>query len=205
MKTISAVKVQRRGRERANIFLDGTFAFSLGREVVEEQGLYPGQVLTDSQIEELVGADLFGKCYNAALRLLSYRPRSDAEIRTRLSRRFGKEIIDRVLLQLKARQMVDDAAFAQFWRENRESFSPRSKRLLKLELRQKGIDPEVVDEVLEGFDDDESAYRAAKRKGRTLERDYETFRRKLGAFLGRRGFSYGVIKRTIERLWQELG
>lgn len=205
MKTISAVKVQRRGRERANIFLDGTFAFSLGREVVEEQGLYPGQVLTDSQIEELVGADLFGKCYNAALRLLSYRPRSDAEIRTRLSRRFGKEIIDRVLLQLKARQMVDDAAFAQFWRENRESFSPRSKRLLKLELRQKGIDPEVVDEVLEGFDDDESAYRAAKRKGRTLERDYETFRRKLGAFLGRRGFSYGVINRTIERLWQELG
>ena len=205
MKTISAVKVQRRGRERANIFLDGTFAFSLGREVVEEQGLYPGQVLTDSQIEELVGADLFGKCYNAALRLLSYRPRSDAEIRARLSRRFGKEIIDRVLLQLKARQMVDDAAFAQFWRENRESFSPRSKRLLKLELRQKGIDPEVVDEVLEGFDDDESAYRAAKRKGRTLERDYETFRRKLGAFLGRRGFSYGVINRTIERLWQELG
>lgn len=205
MKTISAVKVQRRGRERANIFLDGTFAFSLGREVVEEQGLHPGQVLTDSQIEELVGTDLFGKCYNAALRLLSYRPRSDAEIRARLSRRFGKEIIDRVLLQLKARQMVDDAAFAQFWRENRESFSPRSKRLLKLELRQKGIDPEVVDEVLEGFDDDESAYRAAKRKGRTLERDYETFRRKLGAFLGRRGFSYGVIKRTIERLWQELG
>jgi regulatory protein len=205
MKTISAVKVQRRGRERANIFLDGTFAFSLGREVVEEQGLHLGQVLTDSQIEELVGADLFGKCYNAALRLLSYRPRSDAEIRARLSRRFGKEIIDRVLLQLKARQMVDDAAFAQFWRENRESFSPRSKRLLKLELRQKGIDPEVVDEVLEGFDDDESAYRAAKRKGRTLERDYETFRRKLGAFLGRRGFSYGVIKRTIERLWQELG
>lgn len=205
MKTISAVKVQRRGRERANIFLDGTFAFSLGKEVVEEQGLHLGQVLTDSQIEELVGADLFGKCYNAALRLLSYRPRSDAEIRARLSRRFGKEIIDRVLLQLKARQMVDDAAFAQFWRENRESFSPRSKRLLKLELRQKGIDPEVVDEVLEGFDDDESAYRAAKRKGRTLERDYETFRRKLGAFLGRRGFSYGVIKRTIERLWQELG
>jgi regulatory protein len=205
MKTISAVKVQRRGRERANIFLDGTFAFSLGKEVVEEQGLHLGQVLTDSQIEELVGADLFGKCYNAALRLLSYRPRSDAEIRARLSRRFGKEIIDRVLFQLKARQMVDDAAFAQFWRENRESFSPRSKRLLKLELRQKGIDPEVVDEVLEGFDDDESAYRAAKRKGRTLERDYETFRRKLGAILGRRGFNYGVINRTIERLWQELG
>lgn len=205
MKTITAIEAQRRGRDRANVFLDGAFAFSLGREVVEEQGLHPGQALSDSQIEELAGADLFGRCFNAALRLLSYRPRSEVEIRARLSRRFEREIIERVLLQLKARQMVDDAAFAQFWRENRESFSPRSKRLLKLELRQKGIDPELVDEVVAGIDDEESAYRAAQRRGRTLDRDYETFRRKLGAFLGRRGFSYGVINRTIERLWQELG
>lgn len=205
MKTITAIEAQRRGRDRVNVFLDEAFAFSLGREVVEEQGLHPGQVVSNSQIEELVGADLLGRCFNAALRLLSYRPRSEMEIRARLSRRFEREVIERVLLQLKARQMVDDAAFAQFWRENRESFSPRSKRLLKLELRQKGIDPEVVDEVVEGLDDEDSAYRAAQRRGRTLERDYETFRRKLGAFLGRRGFSYGVINRTIERLWQELG
>jgi len=203
MKTITAIRAQRRGRDEANIFLDGAFAFSLRRQVVEEQGLRLGQVLSDSQVEELEGAELFGRCFNAALRLLSYRPRSEAEIRARLSRRFEGEIIGRVLLQLKARRMVDDAAFAQFWRENRESFSPRSKRLLKLELKQKGIDHEVVDEVLEGIDDEENAYRAAKRRGRTLERDYETFRRKLGAFLGRRGFSYGVINRTIERLWQE--
>ena len=203
MKTITAIRAQRRGRGEANIFLDGAFAFSLRREVVEEQGLRLGQVLSNSQVEELEGAELLGRCLNAALRLLSYRPRSEAEIRARLSRRFEGEIIGRVLLQLKARRMVDDAAFAQFWRENRESFSPRSKRLLKLELKQKGVDHEVVDEVLEGIDDEENAYRAAQRRGRTLERDYETFRRKLGAFLGRRGFSYGVINRTIERLWQE--
>ena len=205
MKTITAIEAQRRGRGRVNIFLDGAFAFSLERQVVEEQSIHPGQVVSNSQVAEMMGAELFGRCFNAALRLLSYRPRSEAEIRARLSRRFDREIIERVLLQLKAKQMVDDAAFAQFWRENRESFSPRSKRLLKLELRQKGIDPEVVDEVVEGIDDEDSAYRAAQRRGRTLERDYENFRRKLGAFLGRRGFSYGVINRTIERLWQELG
>lgn len=187
-----------------NVFLDGAFAFSLGREVVEEQGLHLGQTLSDPQIEELLAADLFGKCLDAALRLLSYRPRSEAEIRTRLGRRFEGEIIKRVILHLKARQMIDDAAFAQFWRGNRESFSPRSKRLLRLELRRKGIDPEVIDEVLEGTDDEESAYRAAQRKGRTLGKDYETFRRKLSAFLGRRGFSYGVINRTVERLWREI-
>ncbi len=204
MNTITAIKDLKRGKSRVNIYLGGTFAFSLDRGVVQEHGLHTGQSLSDSQINELVRAGLFNKCLEAALRLLSYRPRSEAEIRQRLYRRFEKETIDRVVLHLKERQIVDDGAFARFWTENRESFNPRSKRLLKLELRRKGIDSEVVDEVLEGVDDEESAYRAAQRKGRNLEKDYETFRQKLGAFLSSRGFSYGVINRTIERLWQGL-
>lgn len=203
MDTITAIEDQKRGKDRVNVFLGGSFAFSLDREVVQQQGLCPGQSLSDSQIDELVRVDLFGKCLEAALHLLSYRPRSEAEIRQRLYRRFEKETIDRVVLHLQERQIVDDAAFARFWTENRESFSPRSKRLLKMELRRKGIDSEVVDEVLGGVDDEESAYRAAQRKGHNLGKDYETFRQKLGAFLGRRGFSYDVINRTIERLWQE--
>lgn len=203
MNTITAIEDQKRRKDRVNVFLGGSFAFSLEREVVQQQGLHMGQSLSDSQIEELVRADLFGKCLEAALHLLSYRPRSEAEIRQRLYRRFEKETIDRVVLHLQERRIVDDAAFARFWTENRESFSPRSKRLLKMELRRKGIDSEVVDEVLEGVDDEESAYRAAQRKGHNLGKDYETFRQKLGAFLGRRGFSYDVINRTIERLWQE--
>ena len=206
MKTITDIETQKRGRERVSIFLDGRFAFSVGRGVVEEHGLHPGQVLSDSRVEELAAADLFGKCLNAALRLLSYRPRSEAEIRTRLSRRFNGETIEGVILQLRERQMIDDVAFAAFWREARDSFSPRGTLLLKVELRNKGIDPELIDKVLDGIDDEESAYRAAQKRGRTLAKeDYETFRRKLGAFLRRRGFSYGVVNRTTERLWQELG
>ena len=206
MKTITAIEEQKRRRERVSIFLDGRFAFSVGRGVVEEHGLHPGQVLSDSRVEELAAADLFGKCLNAALRLLSYRPRSEAEIRTRLSRRFNGETIEGVILQLRERQMIDDVAFAAFWREARDSFSPRGRLLLKVELRNKGIDPELIDKVLDGIDDEESAYRAAQKRGRTLAKeDYETFRRKLGAFLRRRGFSYGVVNRTTERLWQELG
>lgn len=204
MRTITAIEAQKRRRDRVNVFLDGGFAFSLGIEVVGERGLHSGQALTDSQIEELERADLFQKCLNAALRFLSYRPRSEAEIRTRLRRGFEGETIDRVLLQLKARGMIDDAAFAQFWREDRESFSPRSRRLLKLELRRKGVDLELVGAVLEGIDEEESAYRAAQRRVRLLAReDHDTFKRKLGPFLRRRGFSYEVISRAIERLWQE--
>lgn len=204
MRTITAIEDQRRGKDRANIFLDGGFGFSLAAEVVAERGLHSGQVLSDSQIEELGREDLFRKCLNSAFRLLSYRPRSEAEMRTRLRRRFDEETVATVLHQLKATQMIDDAAFAQFWRENRESFSPRSQRLLKLELRAKGVDAELAGKAVAGIDEEESALRAAQRRARLWAgEDYDTFRRKLGAFLKRRGFDYEVISRTIERLWPE--
>lgn len=205
MKTITSIEANKRKGESASIFLDGLFAFSLGRDVVEENGLYPGQALSDSQVEELASTDINGKCLYAALRLLRYRPRSEAEIRNRLSRRFNTETIEGVIFRLRARQMIDDAAFAAFWREERDSFSPRGRQLLKMELRHKGVDSEIINDALAGINDDENAYRAAQRRIHALgKEDYETFRRKMGAFLRRRGFSYEVVKRTTERLWQEL-
>lgn len=203
MRTITAIEVQKRGQKRLNVFCDGTFAFSVKREVIVEQGIRVGQTLSDSQVEELLRADLLYRCLEAAFRLLSYRPRSEAEIRGRLSRRFEGETIEKTIIHLKENQLIDDAAFAEFWRDNRESFRPCGKRLLRKELKGKGVASEVIDEVIEMVKDEESAYRAAQRRVRALETDYETFRRKLGAFLGRRGFSYGVINSTVERLWRE--
>ena len=204
MRTITAIEVQKRRKDKVNIFLDGTFAFSLGTDVTTDHGLRLSQRLSDHQIEELEKANLFQGCLNTALRFLSYRPRSEAEIRAKLSRTFDQETIDRVILHLKAQKIVDDVAFASFWRENRESFSPRSERMLNLELRRKGVAVEVIDETLEGSDEDEGAYRAAQKKARSLsQEDYSTFRRKLGGFLRRRGFSYEVANHAIERLWQD--
>jgi len=207
MRTITAIEVQKRRKDRVNIFFDGAFAFSLRAEVSAEQGLHLGQTLSDPRIEELGQADLCQRCLDAALRFLSYRPRSEAETRRRLRRDFDEGTIDRVIPQLKARQMIDDVTFALFWKENRESFSPRSKLMLKLELRRKGIDPEVIDEALYGIDEYEDAYRAAQKKACSLSgADYDAFRQKLGTFLRRRGFSYEVASHAIERLrWDTSG
>ena len=99
---------------------------------------------------------------------------------------------------------MDDIAFAQFWRDNRQSLSPRSQRLTRLELRQKGVNDEVIDQVMAIVDDDDNAYRVAKGKLRSLPRDdYQSFRRRLGGYLSRRGFGYGIINQTARRLWKE--
>ena len=145
------------------------------------------------------------RCFKAATRYLGYRPRSEPELRERLRRRgFSADDIGAVIAKLKRMRLVDDAAFAEFWKDNRESFSPRSKSLTRLELKQKGISEDIIESTIATIDDEDSAYRAATSKARSLSRsDYESFRRRLGGYLQRRGFNYGVVEKTIKRVWQE--
>ena len=205
MGTITAIRDSGRGK-RAKVFLDGKFAFSLDTEVVVKERLQVGQGLPDSRIDALNESDRFHRSLEAALRYLSYRPRSEHEVRESLRRRgFGADSVDEVMARLKEQGLVDDAAFARFWKDNREAFSPRSQSLTRLELRQKRVADTIIDRVVDTVDDDESAYKAARDKVQRIPvSDYETFRRRLGGYLKRRGFGYGVISKTVGRMWQEL-
>jgi len=195
-----------RGREkRVQVFLDGSPVFSLQADVAAQEDLHVGQELTSQQIAQLTDADRLQRCLNASTHYLGYRPRSESELRLRLRRRgFDNKSIEAVLLKLKEQEYLDDVAFARFWKDDRNTFSPRSQRLIQRELRQKGVNEEIIEQVVTTIDEDESAYRAASnRYRRGIITDYQQFRRHLGNYLLRRGFSYEVINRTMERLWQE--
>lgn len=205
MKTVTAIEPQKKKRGRVNLFLDGGFAFSLSHPVAIKVGLHEGQKLSPTEIENLQSADQLHRSLDSALKYLGPRPRSEAEIRARLHRRgFDVETIQQVLVRLKEQKLVDDTAFALFWRQSRENFRPRGRRLVELELRRKGIDTEIIAEATEGFDDELGAYRAAQKKAISLAgSDYYNFRKRLGTFLKQRGFTYETINHTIDRIWQE--
>jgi regulatory protein len=204
MKKVTAIRAGRKGK-RVNVFLDGKFAFSLEAEVALKENLKVGQELSENEVEALTGADLFQRCLNAAFRYLGYRPRSEAELRERLKRRgFEADSVEAVLVRLRELGLVDDLAFAEFWKDNRESFRPRSRALTALELRQKGVAKSVIDQVVADVDDEDNAYRAAQSRAHRLPgSDYQGFRHRLSGYLKRRGFGYRVITHTVERLWQE--
>ncbi len=185
---------------------DGT-TFSLPSITIAEKGLTIGTSLGEEEVESLQDLDSLEKAKGSALRYLGYRPRSEGEVRAKLKRLGTKaDVIERTMDYLKERELVNDQAFVQFWKENRLTFRPRSRLLIKQELIRKGVDPLVIDEEVKELDDQEAAYQAAQRKVRTLEaRDYASFREKLGSFLRRRGFSYNVIALTVERLWEQKG
>lgn len=143
-------------------------------------------------------------CLDAAFRHLRYRPRSESEVRSHLEKKgFDARTVQAVVLDLERRGLLDDMAFARFWKENRESFSPRSRAMVRWELRCKGVPADVAAQVIEDIDDEESASRAAaKMAARLSGTDYETFRRRLGAFLKRRGFRHEAAQHAIDNLWQ---
>jgi len=202
---ITALRSGKGRSKQANVSLDGKYAFGLEAEVALKEGLKVGQELSADQIEALKKANNYQRCFDAAARYLSYRPRSEYEMRRQLTKHhFDDDIIEAVLSKLKEQGLVDDTAFAKFWKENRQSFSPRSQWLTRLELKQKGVPSEIIDQVVSTIDDADNAYRAATGRARSLKMsDYHSFRHRLGEYLRRRGFGYGVISRTIERLWQE--
>ncbi|UCH42662.1 MAG: RecX family transcriptional regulator [Dehalococcoidales bacterium] len=205
MKKITALRAGKGRSKRVRIFLDGKQAFYLETEVVAKEGLKVGQRLSADQINILIRKDNFQRALGMAVHYISYRPRSEFELRERLGQRGTNDRIqEEVIAKLKEQGLVDDTAFARFWTSSRESYSPRSQWLTGLELKRRGVADDIVNKVVDNIDDEDSAYRAALKKARSLpQSDYAAFRRRLGSHLQRRGFGYGIIKHTIQRLWQE--
>jgi regulatory protein len=201
--TITALVAQKRNKERVNVYLDGEFAFGLA--LIEAIKLHKGQQLTDEDIARLKALDEIEVARDRALNFLSYRPRSSEEVRRNLrDKPFAESTIETVIERLEGAGLIDDEAFARFWVDNRERFGPRSHRALRHELRQKGVSDAAVEAALADLDEEDSAYRAASAKLQRYARaDEETFRKRLGGFLSRRGFSYGIIRDVLDRLWEE--
>ena len=142
------------------------------------------------------------RCLDAAYQYLGYRPRSEGEVRQRLHKHgFDEEIVEKAIVKLKQQNLVDDFAFAQFWKDNRLSFKPKSKKLIAKELKDKKVAPEIIERVTKDIDDEGNAYKLGCGRMPVLAHlDYPDFYRRLSNYLGYRGFSYEVIKRTIALL-----
>lgn len=204
MTKITALKMQKRNKERVNLFLDGSFVF--GIPLNDALSLKVGDELRPEQVERLRHLGELDKAKDSALRLLAFRPRSSAEIKRHLrDKGYDDHEIEHVVGRLTDLKFVDDRTFAQYWVEQRERFKPRSAFVLRQELRQKGIGDELIEEALDNLDDTASARKAAdQRVQRWRHLPEADFKKKLGAYLQRRGFRYGVVRDVLDALWAEL-
>ncbi len=203
-REITALRVQRRNKERVSVYLDGSYAFSVS--VLEAASLKVGQRLTPEEIAELKARDQVQKAYDRALRFLTYRPRSEREVvRYLTDKGVTPDVQQAILERLRRLDLIDDEAFARFWVESRERGRPSGEFALRSELRQKGVSDAIIQQVLEPLNPEKSAYRAARKQARRYYGyTVSEAKTKLGAFLLRRGFPYSVAKDVVQRLIAEL-
>ena len=237
---ITALRADPIDPDKVLIFVDGKHLFSVSLDVAAKEMLTVGQACPPERAQRLRAAQELSSIYEKALNFLSYRPRSAREVEMRLRKKgYSPEQIETVLERLRREGYVNDRSFAEFWVSNRMTFSPRGARLLKSELRQKGVPQDVADEIIaehhdaqqeliaqaqaiedsedELFGDEERAMAAgepppgtdlanalmlARKRFRSLSNlDPIVAKRRLSAFLARRGYDYGIIDSVNRRLW----
>jgi regulatory protein len=203
-KTITKIEVQKENPKRRSIYLDGQFALGLSEEVFLKFSLFENKKIEEKEIEEILFEEEKAQAKEKALNFLSYRPRTEKEIRKKLKEKdFDDAVIEEVAQTLKRLKLIDDYEYAKNFVQERLRLSPRGENLLKQELWKKGIDKEIIGEVLretfESRDVEEIAQEVlekAKRKYRNLEK--EVALRRIKGFLLRRGFSYETVNELVK-------
>jgi regulatory protein len=204
MKKITAISVQKKNPNRVNLYLDGDFAFGVAR--ITAAWLNVGDELSDEKIAKLLAEDSREWAYQQAMLYLSYRARSEKEIRQNLLKHeLPEDVIEETLERLRKAGLANDNDFARMWVENRNIFRPRSKKALAIELRQKGLNDEAIQDSLSEVNEEALAYETGlKRATRFKGQEWSEFRKKLSEFLARRGFSYSVIAPIVAKIWNEI-
>ena len=204
MKKITALKVQQRNKNRVNIFLEGEFAFGLSR--MAAGWLQIGQSLSEEKIKELKAKDEVEIALQRALNFLSYRARSEDEVRRNLIKHETPETaIEEIIERLQRGNLVNDKEFAELWVENRSEFRPRGRRALWAELKRKGLQPALIEHALKDLDETQLARSAADKQARKYKNlEWQEFRKKMSGFLARRGFNYGIISQILPQVWESF-
>lgn len=155
-------------------------------------------------------SDDFGVNLNRALRFLSFRPRSEKEIRDYFKKKQVDPLVSQKIIdKLRESKFLNDMEFARWWVEQRTLIKPRAWRIIKIELKQKGISSEIIEELNINSESEEindltmAIKLAQKRLQRYKNLSRQEIYQKMGRFLISKGFDYDTVKRSIDEVFSK--
>lgn len=214
MPEISKVEPQKKHEKRFNIFLDGQFAFGISDENLLKNNLKIGKKLSDEDIAKILSSEETGKLTDIATNFLSYRPRSEKEIVDHLTKKISvrdgvkfqeaqeSPLIAKVINKLKRYKYINDLEFARWYVESRLRSRPRALAVIKMELRRKGIQKEIIESVTQSSDDELTLAKNAllKKAKRWQKLSNVDLKKKVYQYLASRGFGFETIKEAFAML-----
>ncbi|MFQ6674996.1 MAG: regulatory protein RecX [Fidelibacterota bacterium] len=203
---VTEIRVNVKRPDRRSIYINGEYAFSISEGIFFEHRINVGDRLSDEQVKALIAADEREKIREAALRLLSYRPRSIWELTDRLRRKgWGEEEVASVVRELEGKGYLNDREFAAILARDRVRRKFLGPRALKHELVKARVPGDIIQDVLDDTYRDnppESLIRALLKK-RGVDPGKPIDAREKGRIvnlLKRKGFTWSDMEPVISRL-----
>ena len=200
MPTVTLLKPQKNGK-RVNVYLDGVFSFGIDLDNLVLSHIKIGTELTDDEVKKIIRKAEFQKTLDKLLRFTMLRPRSEKEINNYLKRKKVHESLHESLFEkLKHLELLDDVKFAKWWVEQRLAFKKISVKVLKLELGGKGINRNVIDDILEEtpIDEEKMARELLEKRAYKWDKmDSKIAKQKKFQYLAGKGFSWDVIEKVV--------
>ena len=207
MSKITGIEIQKRNKNRVNLYVDNEYLLSLQAELVYKYNLSKNQEIDEEKLLEIARANDYEKAKNKALNSLSKVEKSEKKIREKLSADFDEEVIEEVVEFLKKHELVDDERFAEMIVSNDLNFKRVGKNRIKQNLYTKGIKREYIESAISDIDSDveleNAIYLAKKRLPRIKDKDINKVKNKLYQHLSYKGFSYDIIKSAIREVLEE--
>jgi len=202
---ITQVEKHKTKAHRYHIFVDGRFAFSVHEDVMVKFRLTKGAEIDADAAAAAVAEDERLRCYHEAVRYVGRQPRAAQEVQQHLlGKGYEEEGAAEAVRRLKEQGYVDDRQFAQQWTEFRVRSQKKGKRWVQQELKEKGVDKEHIAEALAGMDEETEyagAYELARKKwASSANAELPARKRKLAAFLLRRGYTFSIVNRVLAAL-----
>ena len=206
MSIITRIVAGKRNPSRANVYVDGKFAFALSIDEAVKNHLKPSLEITEETVEGLRAKDNADKVYGKILNFLSFRPRSVKEVKDRLYQYEIKDVMEQKIIieKLQSHGYLDDLTFAKWFIESRNTHKLKSPRLIRQELAAKGISRELLDQVMtEVVSPEVTISRLLSKKLGDKRHLNPAERQKISAFLARQGFPWEKIAEVVKRFESE--
>lgn len=197
MPTITDMQIQKRNKSRANIYLDGEFAFALEMLTVMKLGLKIGKDVDVETIKTAVFDSETSVAFGKAVDYLARAMKTTKQMRDYLTQKgYSADVVECVIQKLQGYKYLDDQTYARIYAE--QSKSHKGEHRIKQELLNKGISHADVDDQVQVDADDQltSATKLAQKYLKNKDRDLKTMQ-KLQRFLLYRGFDFDVVNSVI--------
>ena len=204
-KVITGIVESTRKEGRYVVAVDGRPAHTVSLDIIDQLKLCVGGAVDAAGEAALEGAAAALQTYDRALNLLAFQARSARDLRRKLVQKGEPaEHVDRAIERLTAQGLLDDAQFARQLARSKVASQGASRRRLQQEMFKRGVAREVADEAIAEVYEDEQVdegvlvEEVARKKVRSLAKlDPEARRRRLYAFLARRGYEGEAIRRAM--------